>query len=626
MKKALIRSACALIAFSALAQAEITIKQADAPELITVPAASRSTDPDEAGLRQRSLQTIQALSTHDMGTWRRGYFSGGDPGKYLPGAAMAKLMVDPNDAEVRKYLNDDRSYKEHYHFAAVNWARFCPLFGDAVLTDETKKRFSDQAFRYGAYLNLSGTENHKTMNFMAANVIPSYIDRGLSTKSKEDTLKQSKETLRRFIKTTYLTGNGEWDSSTYWLFTVNGLLNIYDFAKDEETRLIARAGLDWFLVNHAIKYRDGLFMAPNQRGFPKQPHGAIADFAAYIWYGSHYQPTDDDRKRFLYSLHAITSSYRPSLPIYNIAMKKLPGLPAVQQNTKANYWFGQGIEAKANGYAETLYIAPHYSMGSLWNGHGSQMTRFQIVADSPQGGQMFTGGHPRRSDHTGKMIDFGYADGIGRFDQSAQVDGTWFNLTQAPDDEPIDYSFFSYPTGVTPTQHGPWLIMQAGETFVGVRAYGEPAVVGQTDLTDKQKEDNAKALAGGKEAKNATTPIIRIPGRKNGMIVESADTSMFPTLDAFAAALDKTTLKADGLSIAYTTVAGKSVTFAPGTGDVAKVSIDGKPVNIKDRQAVYDGPFVQNKDGVLRISDGTSRYEVDFSGDLPVYRELGKKQ
>ncbi len=607
---------------SSFVSAEPVIPTSQAKELPDLPAASRTTYPDEKGMHERSMRVINALATSDLANWRKGFFTSNDPGKYLPGAAIAKLILNPDDAEVRKYMNDDRSYKEHYHFAAVNWARFYPLFGKQVLTEDTQQKFSDAAFRFGAYLNPSGTENHKTMNVMAASVLPTYIDRGLSNKSKADTLKQAKEELRKFIKTTYATGNGEWDSSTYWCFTVNGLLNIYDFAEDEETRLIARAGLDWYLANQAIKYRDGLFMAPNQRGFPSKPHGTIADQAGYIWYGSDYQPTDEELKRFLYTTHAITSSYRPSSVIYNIAKKNLPGLPVVQQNTKANYWYGQGIYAQANGYAETLYIAPHYSMASLWNGHGSQITRFQIVADSPQGGQMFTGGHPRRSDHTGKMVDFGYKDGLGRFDQSAQVEGTWFNLTQAPEDEVIDYSFFSYPEDTKPQPHGEWFVMQAGETFVAVRAAGEKAVLGETDLTDQQKTDNQKALDAGKEVKNKIQPIIKIPGRKNAMIVESADTTMYPTLDAFANALDKTVLKADGLSIQYTTLRGQKIAISPGDGDRANFEVDGKKIDAKSWKAVYDGPFVKNENGVLRLTDGKTGYEIDFTGDLPVYRAI----
>jgi hypothetical protein len=624
MRRNWITMAAVVSVLAGMALGQAKIPEVKTAELVDVPAASRTTYPDKAGFEQRAQRVIAALATNDLSTWRKGYFSGGDQGKYLPGASMAKLMLNPDDADVRKYMNDERSYKEHYHFAAVNWARFYPLFGEQVITPETKQKLVGEAQKYSAYLNPSGTENHKTMNMMAASVVPTYWDTGLARKSKTDTLAAAKKELQTFIKTTYATGNGEWDSSTYWQFTVNGLLNIYDFAEDPETRLIARAGLDWFLANYAIKYRDGFFMAPNQRGFPEKPLGTIADQSGYIWWGSNYEPTDEQMKRYLYTLHAITSSYRPSETIYNIAKKNLPGLPAVQQNTKANYWYGQGIYAQANGYAETLYIAPKYSMASMWNGHGSQITRFQIVADSPAGGMMFTGGHPRRSDHTGKMIEFGYKDGIGRFDQSAQVQGTWFNLTQAPDSEPIDYSFFAYPEGVTPKPHGEWMIMQAGDTFVAVRAFGEKAVLGETDLSDKQKDENQKAIDGGKEPKHKAAAIIKIPGRKNGMIVESADTTMYDSLDAFAAALAKTELKADGLSIAYKTLRGEAVTFAPGEADRAQVTVNGEAVDVKKWDAVYSGPFVNCKDGVLSVFDGKTGYQVDFTGDLPVYRPLPK--
>ena len=49
---------------------------------------------------------------------------------------MAKLLVNPEDEMVVDYMNDQRSPKEHYHFATVNWARYVPLFRSTI-TDIT---------------------------------------------------------------------------------------------------------------------------------------------------------------------------------------------------------------------------------------------------------------------------------------------------------------------------------------------------------------------------------------------------------------------------------------------------------------------------------------------------------
>ncbi|GIW76953.1 MAG: hypothetical protein KatS3mg104_2016 [Phycisphaerae bacterium] len=68
-------------------------------------------------------------------------------------------------------------------------------------------------------------------------------------------------------------------------------------------------------------------MAPNQRGFPEKPHGSIADQSGYIWWASHYEPTPTEMKRFLYTLHAITSRYRPSPAPVQYREKEPPVTP-----------------------------------------------------------------------------------------------------------------------------------------------------------------------------------------------------------------------------------------------------------------------------------------------------------
>jgi hypothetical protein len=455
--------ALTLVAPSAVAQVNRTVPGD------TAPIASPNTYPDEAGFKQRSDITLEGLRLNtDLGTWRRGFFTGGDPGKYVPSVVYARLQKDPADADAIAIMNDDRSFKEHYHFAALNWSRFYPLLGEKVLTDGTRKNFADAQFRYN-YLNPTGTENHKTMSMTSANVLPWYTNVGTNNRSVDETLKEAKDELRAYVKGLYAAGQGEWDSSTYWSFSVNGMLNIYDFSKDEETRLIARAALDWYVAGYALKYRDGLFCGPNQRGHYDAAVESISDRTGYLWWSTRAEVKPEDLRRAFHSIEPITSSWRPSAVLTNIATKNLPTLPVEFRNTKPNYWFGQGIPYRVNGYAEVFYVDKHFSMGTLLNGHGSQITRFQIVADTDSGPVAFTGGHPSRSDHTGKAEGFGFADGIGRFESSAQVGPMAMTIWNVPDDEEIDYGFFSIPPGVTPVVIDDVVVMQAGKTLVALQ-------------------------------------------------------------------------------------------------------------------------------------------------------------
>jgi len=589
------------------------------------PASSPHTYPDEAGFQARAKLIVEGLATNDLGGWRRGFFTSNDPGKYLPGAAMAKLLLDPENSEVRKYQNDDRSYREHYHFAAVNWARFYPLFGD-TLTDETKKKFSEQASRF-TYFGAGGTENHKTMGMTSGNVLPSYIEgTRFSNLSKEEALARGKKDLRAYVKGLYAAGMGEWDSSTYVMFDVNGMLNIYDFAKDPETRLLAKAALDWLTSAYALKYRDGVYTAPNQRGFAHGPVQKIADQTGWLWWDSHHRPTAADTKRFLYTMHPVTSGWRPNSVISHLATQDLPDLPFEARNAKPNYWYGQGIAPKANEYQESVFVAKHYTLGSLWNGFGGQTTRFQLVADSPVGGIVFTGGNPRKSDHTGKLVDeISYEDGNGRYDQSAQVGSSYVSISNIPDNESLAYSFFSIPLGATkPVRHGKWWIMQAGETLVGLYPLSEQSGIGESDLDPGKKAAAEKARAEGKEPKDKPFPILRCEGRRTGFILQVADTGQFPSLERFAEALMAMKVDAEkfptGLEVSYTNLEGKNIRMKYQDGQShAAVSINGQAVRFGD-WAVYDSPYLRQKDGILTVNDGRQGFVVDFTGELPVYR------
>jgi hypothetical protein len=594
----------------------------------TAPSASPITYPDPEGFNQRSQLTLEGLRLNtDLSTWRRGFFEKGDPGKYVPSVVYARLQRDPTDKDAIAIMNDDRSFKEHYHFAALNWARFYPLLGETVLTPETREQFANAQFRYN-YLNPTGTENHKTMSMTSANVLPWYTGKGTNSKSVEDTLKEARQELRAYVKGLYAAGQGEWDSSTYWSFSVNGMLNIYDFSKDEETRLIARAALDWYVAGYALKYRDGLFSGPNQRGHYDNAVESISDRTGFLWWSTKAQVKPENLRRAFHSIEPITSSWKPNHVLTNLAKKNLPTLPAEFRNTKPNYWFGQGITHKVNGYAEVFYVDKHFSMGTLLNGHGSQITRFQIVADTDAGPVAFTGGHPARSDHTGKPEGFGYADGIGRYESAAQVGPLAMTIWNVPDDEPIDYGFFSIPPGVTPVVVGDYVILQAGPTMVGLQGFSTKPVLGETQLTPRQLEENAREVAKNRPPKHAPRPIVKFPGRKAGWIAEVVTTDQYPTPQAFADALKQTVYQV--LPTEPDTFGGRYGSLRNGTIELydtvditnaGGILINGAPLDYKSWSTIYNGPYIQQSPGLLTVTDGVHTYTIDFTGDLPVYRE-----
>ncbi len=593
---------------------------AEHPGAEAAPASSPTTYPDAAGFEERAQLVLKGVADGGLDKWRRGYFTGGDPGKYLPGHAMAKLLTGVDRDEVVKYRNDDRSYKEHYHFAAVNWARFYPIFGETILTDETKQKLADASARYGAYLNHSGTENHKTMWWTSAAVIPQFTGKGLSHNSKEATLAKAKETLHSYVKSLLHHGAGEWDSSTYLMFTANGLMNIYDFSDDPEMRLLAKAGLDCMLTSYALKYTDGVFSAPNQRGHATQPYRTIADQTGYVWWGGNRTLTADNTRDFRYTLHPITSSYRPNAVMTNIARKQLPELPAEFRNTRANYWHGQSIPAKP-ATNESLYLDEHFTMGTLWDGHSSQLSRFQIVVPTEAGGVTLTAGHPRKSDHTGKKTGLGYADGISRYAQFAQVGSTTIILAKLPADEESEHVFLTLPEAA---------MVWARDQSIGVNVT-DKVWIKVTRLGHAVHEHPAEGEGKAAIPRTLRSQTRELPSgeRVGGLVIEViSDAGREEVADHV-----ESDLEADKPTVTYTDRTGRKIamTFNPDPdgdrhGDrLAAVSVDGEPIDTAawSRSAIR-GRYVEQSGGVMSVNDGREGFIIDFTGDLPVYKPWSK--
>jgi hypothetical protein len=260
-------------------------------------------------------------------------------------------------------------------------------------------------------------------------------------------------------------------------------------------------------------------------------------------------------------------------------------------------------------------------MGSMWDAHRSQLARFQIAAEGPDGAVTFIGGHPRKSDHRGAKTGAGFFDGTGRYIQSAQTGATYVAMARVPEDDELDYAYFLLPAGAEPKRAGDWFVVTVGKTVVAVRP-----IAGRAELTEI---DAGKKLG--------TLRALKFPGRRTGFIVEAADDTTTPAAADLVRALAKTRLDAAGLAkdpmtLSYTNVRGRTISMAfdpDPTGDehgsrAAKVRLDGTPVDLAS-WPIYSGPFVEQRPGVLTVNDGREGYTIDFTGDLPKYKRWRRK-
>src|SRR5204863_2801232 len=70
----------------------------------------------------------------------------------------------------------------------------------------------------------------------------------------EATRQLYKKKILSYVLMLYNVGMREWDSSNYHAHMLSPYHNLFDFAKDPEVKLLAKAALDWLYTAGALKY------------------------------------------------------------------------------------------------------------------------------------------------------------------------------------------------------------------------------------------------------------------------------------------------------------------------------------------------------------------------------------
>jgi len=178
------------------------------------------------------------------------------------------------------------------------------------------------------------------------------------------TQQRYREKLTDYVVSLYRLGMSEWDSENYLSHTVTAWLNLYDFAKDEKMKALAKAALDWLCTAAALKYYRGGMLGPCARdyGGGNVVFGALSSHAFYLWFGdcpiSDPRPAEDN-------IHVVTSPYRPPQAVVHLAHKNFRR-PVEMINTKPRYAYWSSQQARSRPcFWETLYIARNYQLGTL---------------------------------------------------------------------------------------------------------------------------------------------------------------------------------------------------------------------------------------------------------------------
>ncbi|NHE59389.1 hypothetical protein [Cyclobacterium plantarum] len=342
---------------------------------------------------------------------------GGDALKKDLIPAIARLMLQPSDSLTKAWLSIPGNLQQQYHFAAKNWARFYPLLADEM-DPGWKKEFQQAVASYAAndrpsdgyrkYAPLStphdlvgepgkllggnpkdgGTENHKIMWRTSAWVYAQYFpDTALISGwpvHEVDSLVENY--FRVFYQKLLETGNGEYDAEIYYPHSLEGLMNVYDFAKKESSKELAKAIMDYFLATLAIKTYDGAIAGAQKRAPQQINAGGELSGMLHLWFGSNKISSDH-----LPSVHQLSSGYRPNKFTWDLYHKNFP-LPFSMKVSRPSYHMDQPNQGQ-----EYFYGSQNFGLGSIYVNkldNPNQQVLWSLVVKTKDGPKTIGGGQP----------------------------------------------------------------------------------------------------------------------------------------------------------------------------------------------------------------------------------------
>ncbi|MFP4355612.1 MAG: hypothetical protein ACLFUJ_10870 [Phycisphaerae bacterium] len=642
-------------------------RKIDPPKAPAVaPQTVSSGDAEEAAFQRRAkffIRQTAERSADGLLEWfsTNPYFAnaGGDPHKYAMPVVIARLHLDPDDADALKLyrfligVDKKKGDRGLYHFATFQKTRMFFQLKDSLPREIVEFMESNVRDNFGRLVgNMNsvsyGTENHTFMSRASGFVWGEYLG-GLD---KNSPLNKQTKYLADWIEYQanrfYTIGMGEYDSSTYVGFSLASLANTYDFAKDERTVANARAAMDWLVVAIGRKYYFGCQLGPEARGFAKSAMGTTwqqpgfpgakhlkyaqtgthTDWCCWVLFGHSDRGVWMDKPMVEVNrypaLNLAMSTYRPHKVIRNIAAKNVP-MPYEARGTKPTY-----TGDKHNHLHEVLYFTDDYAMGTLYSPDAGVRTSGTIL---PQTTMFKLLTRVERD-----VVSFGASNGYhghfpleGRtpYDQYHQKRGAAINITYVDKDEDVrtrHRSLLGYPIQAgDPIEKGGWFFWKSGRAWVAARPLNGNAARGQATKPGKQGQ--------AEPVKEDTHHFLVSPGRLGGWVIQAAEGEQFETMADFQqAVLEETKLDLAKFNsqrmVSYTSLQGDrlEIRHTGGPGGRPEAWTNGQELTFEN-WPVYESPYVQQNVGskVLRLSDGTDTLTIDLNGKTPLYTE-GKVQ
>ena len=582
---------------------------------------------------------------------------GGDPLKYDLPAVTARLMRHPDDETAQAFVAIPGNLNQQYHFAAVNWARFYGLVGPrmspawhtafrAAVAEYREARHpsdgarelgnppdvpfdltGEEGFLLGGNPTNGGTENHKTMwrttGLLYAQLLGA--DSRISGYPATEAGERITVTLRDYLRRLLLTGNGEYDSVTYYLYSMLGYWNLFDFSPVPQTRQLARMTLDYYFATYGLKSFAGILVGASKRGFSDGSCRGGTDLLMEA-----FCPADPcriaDRQRL--TLHQATTRYRPNRVLCNVIAKNVR-LPFEARMVRPSYHMD-----RPNRFQETFYCDRDFALGSVAlteSDNPAQQTVWSLATRGGEGPIVIGGAQPR------------YRSPLGHspYDQVFQHRNC-FVLVTAPT-AVADCPLERLPRGMAaedrweaaPQAAETWLfvpkraaalrmrddlvLIDAVSAHVAVWSLGEMPFLLTTsagNVRDGQVLDKYD--------------VVVFPGLPTGFVLEVRSAADFGSLDAFENAVRTGTRLHRGDfgslgRITYRMLDGAELDVTHDSrGLRCQAAVNGKRVNWDDwcGGGVYESPYLKVGHGRMTVTDGREGYEMRADESRLEYRAV----
>lgn len=522
-----------------------------------------------AGNREKALGMLQAKDSEGYSNWTKGV-------DFYPCFTLK--------GQVRKYFWFgpflDPKYKQTMFDGAKIWTEKDPASNPNPLQP---KEPGKSPGKDGWMPNATGAavDTRMTDNLRAMRDVGVYLF--AEETGNEATRKLYRDKIAKFASDTWAVGHGEWDSNNYLYHTFTAYTALYDYAKDDEVRGLAKSVLDYISASAAVKYWRGSFGGPSKRDYGgKGVYGSNSAVGFSYYFGdSPVQPRKSDRD----DIHVLTSAYRPPQAVVALARKQFDK-PVTIYASKPKYQVWQMTPEEGPESFETNYIAQTYQLGTLTRGSGGDLNGFKLMTFNSKSGT-----DEMIAIASDKADSKGISTGSRGGENVAQVGNATVFL--APPGSPV---MLYLPKTAKIEKDGDWLFIGFERTWAALHAIN---LDWNTDPKEAIKDDDAHVLL--------TT------GKGSGPCGFAMELGEGVSFDQFKSDVkSKSKASIADTTVTFTPTDGRKIEVGYGEDPVAgpKLTVDGKTVDFKSRYDLWQS----GASGPINLGWKTSSLSVNAGG------------